>query len=81
MSPFELPPPQGSRIHNAFLEIIGSYGFGTVIGFTAFFFGLLRFSIQEKDDALRNQIIILLFLMLAEAVISIVVFYLSHCRF
>ena len=59
-----------NHAHNAFLEVAGSYGLGAVIGYTAFFIGLLRFSIQEKNNTLRNQIIILLILMLVEAMIS-----------
>jgi hypothetical protein len=56
--------------HNAFLDIIGSYGIGTATCFIVFFLGILRFSIIKKNDTLRNQIIIILLLMMVETVIS-----------
>lgn len=56
--------------HNAFIDVGGSYGVPAAVFFTMFFLAMLRFSIYEKNYSLRNQVIIILLLMMVEAVVS-----------
>lgn len=59
-----------SHVHNAFLQVWGSYGALAGAAFIGIFVMLIRTSLVLRDETLRNQTLFLIFAMMIETLLS-----------